>query len=123
MGDEEKKELTFGEKAVGINFNPGGNESVNRIKALYAEIIDHCNGMIQGNLNPEAIRLYKIAITEAQAAQMWAVKAITWPGALTNKEPEDEKPESEKPENNAKGESNSEAVENKKERNRRIKFS
>ena len=78
MDEETTRELSFGEKAVGINFNPGGDENVNKIKTLYAEIIDYCNGMEQHNLNPEAIRLFEIAITEAQQAQMWAVKAITW---------------------------------------------
>jgi hypothetical protein len=74
---QEMRELTFGEKAVGLTLNPGNNTSVEEIKKHYAKIIDFCNGMIQGNLNPEAIRLFKIAITEAQTAQMWAVKAIT----------------------------------------------
>ena len=78
MEDTAQREPTFGEKAVGLSFNPGGDLQVSEVKELYAKIIDLCNGMIQGNLNPEAIRLYKIAITEAQGAQMWAVKAITW---------------------------------------------
>jgi len=30
--------------------------------------------------NPEMVRLCSIAITEAQTAQMWAVKAVTWRG-------------------------------------------
>jgi len=75
---EETKELSYGQKAVGLTFNPSADGNVQHIKELYAEIIDFCNGMTVGNLNPEAIRLFKIAITEAQTAQMWAVKAITW---------------------------------------------
>ena len=42
---------------------------------LYAEIIDICNqGREDGR--SERGRLFSIAITEAQGAQMWAVKAI-----------------------------------------------
>ena len=46
----EERTLTFGEKAVGLSFNPSG----------------------------ERRRMLSIAITEAQTAQMWAVKAATW---------------------------------------------
>lgn len=73
---------TFGEKAVGINFNPGGDEQVNKVKKLYAEIIDLMNDLKNKGEsdtdNAGRARLASIAITEAQGAQMWAVKAITW---------------------------------------------
>lgn len=73
---------TFGEKAVGLTFNPSGDEQVNRVKKLYAQIIDLCNEMRTPNsdnqISNERNRLLSIAITEAQGAQMWAVKAITW---------------------------------------------
>ncbi len=70
--------LTYGEKAVGLTFNPGGNEKVNQIKKLYAEIIDLCHeGKVQSG-QTERGRIFSIAITEAQSAQMWAVKAVTW---------------------------------------------
>ena len=72
-------ELTYGEKAVGLTFNPGGDTAVTTIKKYYAQIIDDMNSL---RSHPEATqeqkRLYSIAITEAQSAQMWAVKAITW---------------------------------------------
>ena len=75
----EKKELTFGEKAVGIKFNPSGNDSVHNIKAKYASIIDDLNNMRNDSkMSPEVKRLCSVAITEAQGAQMWAVKALTW---------------------------------------------
>ena len=71
--------MTFGEKAVGLSFNPSGDDAVSKLKSLYAQVIDHCN---DARNNPEATaeqkRLYSIAITEAQGAQMWAVKAATW---------------------------------------------
>lgn len=77
MGEDEPQELSYGEKAVGLRFNPGGDETVNKVKALYAEIIDLMNEERGGDRN-EAARLCSVAITEAQGAQMWAVKAITW---------------------------------------------
>lgn len=71
--------MTFGEKAVGLSFNPSGDDSVRELKSLYARIIDVCNDA-RGNVeaSSEMKRLYSIAITEAQSAQMWAVKAATW---------------------------------------------
>jgi hypothetical protein len=80
---------SYGERAVGLSFNPSGNEGVERIKRLYAEIIDFCNDARTHALGEQA-RLFSVAITEAQAAQMWAVKAITW-----NTHPEDEVKEQE----------------------------
>jgi len=78
MTDTPQREMTFGEKAVGLTFNPSGSEDVEHIKKLYAEVIDFCNDWRKGNGSDEAARLFSIAITEAQGAQMWAVKAITW---------------------------------------------
>lgn len=71
--------LTFGEKAVGLTFNPSADPIVDELKRGYAKIIDLCH-MKRGQLmaGSDAHRLWSIAITEAQAAQMWAVKAATW---------------------------------------------
>lgn len=73
------RELTFGEKAVGLKFNPSGDSAVDTMKKGFAQIIDDLNSL---RSNPDASgemkRLYSVAITEAQTAQMWAVKAITW---------------------------------------------
>jgi hypothetical protein len=71
-------EQTYGQKAVGLSFNPGGNKGVDQIKSLYAEIIDIMNGVRKNAETNELNRLASVAITEAQTAQMWAVKAITW---------------------------------------------
>lgn len=73
----DEKELTFGQKAVGVNFNPGGDPKVIAIKQLYADIIDHLKELDTPDRNQKN-RLISIAITEAQGAQMWAVKAVTW---------------------------------------------
>lgn len=78
-----ERELTYGEKAVGLTFNPSGNETVHKLKSLYAEIIDACDygrrnsPRLQDGSNERA-RLWSVAITQAQDAQMWAVKAATW---------------------------------------------
>ena len=73
--------LSFGERAVGLSFNPSGDADVNAIKELYANVIDNLHllrNKAKETKESEKIRLYSIAITEAQGAQMWAVKAITW---------------------------------------------
>ena len=81
MSDTETKP-SYGELAVGFTFNPSGSGDVYKLKGLYAEIIDHLHDFRQGYIdrgdNPEMVRLCSIAITEAQTAQMWAVKAVTW---------------------------------------------
>jgi hypothetical protein len=70
--------LTYGEKAVGLAFNPSGDEKVNVLKAQIAGFIDSCNDWRDKATNPEVQRMYSVAITEAQTAQMWGVKAATW---------------------------------------------
>ncbi len=74
----KQEELTFGQKAVGLRFNPGGNPAVNECKQNFADIIDGMNNIRNLTLSLEKKRLASVAITELQAAQMWAVKAITW---------------------------------------------
>lgn len=80
----ENRELTFGEKAVGLTFNPSNDPRVDKVKKLYAEVIDMLDNMRnepipEGMANStERNRLLSIAITEAQGAQMWAVKGFTW---------------------------------------------
>ena len=78
MEETNSRELTYGEKAVGLNFNPSSDSAVNTTKKYFAQIIGDMNSLRSGTENPEAKRLYSIAITEAQTAQMWAVKAITY---------------------------------------------
>lgn len=72
------KTLTFGEKAVGINFNAMDNKEVAELKRFYASIIDRLNDLRNSTESGEVKRLTSVAITEAQTAQMWAVKAVTW---------------------------------------------
>lgn len=79
--DSEQRELTFGEKAVGLTFNHGEGdtfEAIKDIKTKAAAFIDKCNDLRSLTNDPEKRRMYSVAITEAQTAQMWAVKAVTW---------------------------------------------
>ena len=76
MSDEQK--LTFGERAVGLTFNPSGDHKVTVLKQSVAAFIDACNDWRNEATDPEVKRMYSVAITEAQTAQMWAVKAATW---------------------------------------------
>ncbi len=73
----DAQELTFGERAVGLTFNPAGDETVNKLKSLYAQVIDTLKELETPERNGKN-RLIAVAITEAQGAQMWAVKATTW---------------------------------------------
>lgn len=76
---DARRDLSYGEKAVGLAFNPSADARVDRIKSLYAQIIDEMAGLrASNNGSPEISRLASVAITEAQGAQMWAVKALTW---------------------------------------------
>jgi hypothetical protein len=74
----ENRELSFGEKAVGLTFNPGNNHEVHNCKKEFADVIDRMNYLRLQSDDPEVKRMASVAITEAQTAQMWAIKAITW---------------------------------------------
>lgn len=73
-----ERALTFGEKAVGIRFNPSGDSKVESIKRKYADLIDELNDLRSNSESKEVARQCSVAITEAQTSQMWAVKAATW---------------------------------------------
>jgi hypothetical protein len=77
-GQLKTRQMTYGEKAVGLTFNPSGDQKVNDIKNLFAQIIDICNELRTAAGPGEKGRLFSVAITEAQTAQMWAVKGITY---------------------------------------------
>ena len=72
----EKK--TYGQSLVGWNTNTYNDPLVGEIKERFAVIIDTLNKRREETTDPEAKRHYSVAITEAQTAQMWAVKAVTW---------------------------------------------
>lgn len=70
--------VTYGEKAVGLAFNPSGDDEVADAKRLCAKLIDQMDYLRGNTTNPEVKRMASVAITEIQTAQMWAVKALTW---------------------------------------------
>ena len=75
----EQIQLTKGQYRVGINFNPGGHEEVNSVKAYASEFIDYIESIASKSTNPEVRRLCAIAQTEVESAAMYAVKAATKP--------------------------------------------
>lgn len=78
MDNENQRPMTFGEKAVGLTFNPSDNAHVTQVKSKCAELIDYLDQLRTQSQDGEVRRMAAVAITELQTAQMWAVKAITW---------------------------------------------
>lgn len=79
--EPERGELTYGEKAVGLTFNPGGMPEVNKIKIACAAVIDELNNQrekAKAESNGEKIAQFTLAIRDIQSGQMWGVKAATW---------------------------------------------
>lgn len=71
-------EQTYGQKAVGLSFNPSNDDAVGTCKQTCANVIDQMNDLRSNSSSQEQKRLASVAITEMQTAQMWAVKALTW---------------------------------------------
>lgn len=69
---------TYGQRAVGISFNPSGDDEVAKCKQMLADAIDQMHQLRCASDDPEVGRMASLAITEMQTAQMWAVKALTW---------------------------------------------
>lgn len=77
--------MTFGEYRVGVDFNPSGNELVDKIKRAAADLIDLCEkqrviahtAMETNHTYSDIIRLWSFAMNEFESAAMWAVKAAT----------------------------------------------
>lgn len=73
-----ERELTFGEKAVGLSFNPSNLDSVANSKKLYALSIDQLNDLRNTTTSEGVKRWCSTAITQTEIAQMTATKALTW---------------------------------------------
>lgn len=76
MDSEQSRELTYGERSVGKNFNPSQNLQVDEIKTLCARLLD----MVQEfpPTDELAIELKIEAKAALRAAQMAAVKVVTY---------------------------------------------
>lgn len=73
------EDFSFGWKAVGLHqLSPYCDPEIREIKECYADIIDHLNDARDAQREYERKRLYSVAITEAETACMWAVKALTF---------------------------------------------
>ena len=74
------RELTFGEKLVGLTFNPSGDENVQRAKQLCSELADLLNRNALSK--PTQSELYDVlfnhTIGEILNAQMNIVKVLTF---------------------------------------------
>lgn len=75
----DEREMTFGEKLVGITFNPSADDKVAKAKKLCAELADllHDNQEQQQYQTQLSNTLYNHAIGEVLNAQMNAVKVLT----------------------------------------------
>ncbi len=75
----DERELTFGEKLVGLTFNPSGDEKVQRAKELCAELADLLNENADPNIERPLCRLlFDKAIGDILDAQMNVVKVLTF---------------------------------------------
>ena len=76
----EERELTFGEKLVGLTFNPSGDVNVQRAKELCAELADllRDNLILPPGFNSIKADLYRNAVGEILNAQMNVVKVLTF---------------------------------------------
>lgn len=83
--EQSEQSLSFGQKAVGLTFNPSGDEGVNKAKQLSADLIDllneykntkteYGNKLVSWTTNV----LFTAAFNAVVAAQMAVVKYITW---------------------------------------------
>ena len=72
-------EVTFGEQAVNLKFNPSGDPEVYKCKKYFASLIDQMHKLRETTDDTETKRRASKAISEMETAQMWAVKAITTP--------------------------------------------
>lgn len=78
-----ERELTYGEKAVGLTFNPSNTPEVDLIKRTCANAIDVIHDLrviekMKDDSSGEKVAQYTLAIRALQDGQMWGVKGFTW---------------------------------------------
>jgi hypothetical protein len=82
--NNQKRELTFGQKSVGLTFNPSGDNKVNRAKRLMADALDLLKEVEMGKADGISIASWEANVFRTNAfnkivdAQMSLVKYITW---------------------------------------------
>ena len=89
--NQEKKELSLGERRVRVEFNPAFNGTVDEFKQKTAELINLLQYVRNDEVSKtydkseefmkefsgEKLRLIALAQTAYEEAAMWAVKAVT----------------------------------------------
>jgi hypothetical protein len=85
MENQVQREMTFGEKVVGLTFNPSGDDKVNKAKQLMAYALDLLQqaeleksdyGKVTQSWEANVFRTN--AFNKIVDAQMALVKYITW---------------------------------------------
>lgn len=74
--EQVEREWTLGEKRCHIGFNPSSDDKIGTFKRMIAEAIDYMNDESNATTDPEAKRVFAIAMTELETAQMYGVKGI-----------------------------------------------
>ena len=69
--------MSLGEDRVRTTFNPSASSTVDLVKQQAAKFIDTCHAMMDKTDDPEIGRCLSLAMTHAEDAAMWAVKAAT----------------------------------------------
>lgn len=76
-----QRQMTPGEVAVGLKFNPSGDEKVQKLKELFAEAFDIVEQTVSaddGTVQTSRKRKMRdAALHEIVSAQMWSVKVVT----------------------------------------------
>lgn len=75
-------EMSFGQKLVGLTFNPSNDTNVQRVKVICAELADLLNdenevNRTAGKTTQDTQRLFSHAVCELLNAQMNIVKVLT----------------------------------------------
>jgi hypothetical protein len=74
----EQKQLTFGEKLVGLTFNPSNDDKVSKAKRLCSDLADLLNDENNSRETSQfSQRLFSHAVCEILNAQMNVVKFLT----------------------------------------------
>jgi hypothetical protein len=71
--------MSLGEERIRTDFNPSKSSAVDMLKQTAAKFIDQCNAMADKTTDPEVGRCISLAMTHAETAAMYAVKAATSP--------------------------------------------
>ncbi len=71
-------ELTYGQKLVGLTFNPSADPKVQEVKEKCAELIDLIQECWTPNTSRMATEFYNEAVMQIVLAQMLVVKGLTW---------------------------------------------